>query len=66
MLPENFQMECIVAISHSTQKFDHVSNLLAFYKNYLTREKYPSIQTHTLSFLFSSMYICEQLKAEEV
>ena len=51
-----------VAVRHSTQQSDYVS-LPDLCMPSLTREKYPSIHSHTLFMpsLFGSSYICEQL-----
>jgi len=47
---------------YTTQKSDHIS-LLDFCKFYFSREKCPSLHSHTLlmSLLFSITYICEKL-----
>lgn len=63
-LPTNFQMEYTELQSniHLKLKCDHIF-LLHFPKICLSREKYPSLNNHTLfmSSLLVSTHICEQL-----
>ena len=63
-VPENLQMELVDFQCESSlkDKFNS-SSLLDFYKNYVSREKYPGICKHAMFMisLFGSTYLCEQV-----
>ena len=63
-VPENLQMELVDFQCESSLKDKFKSSsLLDFYKNYVSREKYPSICKHAMFMilLFGSTYLYEQV-----
>ena len=63
-VPENLQMELVDFQCKSSfkDKFKN-SSLLDFYKNYVSREKYPGIFKYAMFMilLFGSTYLCKQV-----
>ena len=63
-VPENLQMELVDFQCKSSLKDTfNSSSLLDFYKNNVSREKYPGICKHTMFMisLSGSTYLCEQV-----
>ena len=63
-VPQNLQMELVdfQCESRLKDKFNS-SSLIDFFKNYVSREKYPGICKHAMFMisLFGSTYLCEQV-----